>query len=551
MLDQQNGTERLFSFIFPLFLFCLFSISQHFYLLQVCTYLSLSFIIGEKMDTIPENVATEIILGTDSIFAIKENHPISEIQQSACMVPEGNSETIVKTSASKDGHVRRNSTGNIGIPYRNVKILSRYLATSKSSCHDQCKYGMKQDLDVNMFGSRTLKTIAEKHTRGYYIGKPVALAEGKKKSAVRFLPSGSRSQKTDSPVATRREISSNRKRDLFKQFSLPLRGLVPRSDPTLSKLSSLEDHSGSKEFGTDVRDNHVKATSVQNLDGVSSNRKQTIRNAKQETNKLNGKKVLSRANVPLSSLHSVKKVVTRPIVSLAPKRSGKRYISAKNEQLKTLKVVSHLHNDVSSKHPRKDISIDQLSPNSTAKPPRRTQYKQGTLVSDSSTSQHQATNREKRSTNAESTKIKPMRDRVVRAKDKESTARKVNFRKGKVIENHQDIITSRRLKFKQRSLSDTLVVDVEKIKSNFGSREIHVDGVEMNGAKSESENVVLKHKDGDEDKKGPQNLLNNVIEETANKLSETKRSKVKVLVGAFESVISLRDSKQASMVDAS
>ncbi|PHT89618.1 hypothetical protein T459_04731 [Capsicum annuum] len=44
-------------------------------------------------------------------------------------------------------------------------------------------------------------------------------------------------------------------------------------------------------------------------------------------------------------------------------------------------------------------------------------------------------------------------------------------------------------------------------------------------------------------RKGAQILLNNVIEETAKKLVESKKSKVEALIGAFETVISLQETK--------
>jgi hypothetical protein len=65
----------------------------------------------------------------------------------------------------------------------------------------------------------------------------------------------------------------------------------------------------------------------------------------------------------------------------------------------------------------------------------------------------------------------------------------------------------------------------------------------------ESEKVVLEHQDMQE-KKNVQSLLNNMIEETAVKLVESRKSKVKALIGAFETVISLQDSKTSSTVGA-
>ena len=54
--------------------------------------------------------------------------------------------------------------------------------------------------------------------------------------------------------------------------------------------------------------------------------------------------------------------------------------------------------------------------------------------------------------------------------------------------------------------------------------------------------MKLRHQDAQE-KKDAQGLFNNVIEETASKLVESRKSKVKALVGAFETVISLQDGK--------
>ncbi|CAA6657434.1 unnamed protein product [Spirodela intermedia] len=48
-----------------------------------------------------------------------------------------------------------------------------------------------------------------------------------------------------------------------------------------------------------------------------------------------------------------------------------------------------------------------------------------------------------------------------------------------------------------------------------------------------------------EEDQGCLGLFNHVIEETASKLVETRRSKVKALVGAFETVISLQEGKSA------
>lgn len=74
---------------------------------------------------------------------------------------------------------------------------------------------------------------------------------------------------------------------------------------------------------------------------------------------------------------------------------------------------------------------------------------------------------------------------------------------------------------------------------------------ELSGAsKTNSEKVVLRHQNM-AGKKEVRSLFNNVIEETASKLVVTRKSKVKALVGAFETVISLQDAKPPATVGTS
>ncbi|CAL5185942.1 unnamed protein product [Lathyrus oleraceus] len=107
---------------------------------------------------------------------------------------------------------------------------------------------------------------------------------------------------------------------------------------------------------------------------------------------------------------------------------------------------------------------------------------------------------------------KPRKVKEVEDKDCEMT--KLKFRRGKVVDNQSEKNTPRKLKFRRaKTLAE---------KANV------------------KEKVVLRHQDFG-DKKDAQGLFNNVIEETASKLVEARKSKVKALVGAFETVISLQE----------
>lgn len=120
--------------------------------------------------------------------------------------------------------------------------------------------------------------------------------------------------------------------------------------------------------------------------------------------------------------------------------------------------------------------------------------------------------------------------------DQNPSVVKLKFRRGKVIDLQPETSSPRRLTFRLgRHMG-------ESQDSNIRKRNFRKKGVDDDGSNTipNSRKIVLRHQDVQE-KKDVQGLLNNVIEETASKLVETRKSKVKALVGAFETVISLQD----------
>lgn len=127
--------------------------------------------------------------------------------------------------------------------------------------------------------------------------------------------------------------------------------------------------------------------------------------------------------------------------------------------------------------------------------------------------------------------------------DNHSLPYKLRFRRGKVIESQPESNGPRRLTFRRGR--------VVAVNGNGGHvrrksfRRIVIDDEALKDPDHEAPTIVLRHQDMQE-KKDAQGLFNNVIEETASKLVESRKSKVKALVGAFETVISLQDKKPAS-----
>uniref|UniRef100_A0A7N0T8U3 Calmodulin-binding domain-containing protein n=1 Tax=Kalanchoe fedtschenkoi TaxID=63787 RepID=A0A7N0T8U3_KALFE len=117
---------------------------------------------------------------------------------------------------------------------------------------------------------------------------------------------------------------------------------------------------------------------------------------------------------------------------------------------------------------------------------------------------------------------------------------KLKFRRGRVVHITQENNGPRRLMFRRAKVRKDNAAENFVPKSSIKKV---VEATQDNILDSSSSGkVVLRHQDV-QDKRDAQGLFNNVIEETASKLVETRKSKVKALVGAFETVISLQDGK--------
>ncbi|XP_020104064.1 uncharacterized protein LOC109721056 [Ananas comosus] len=122
---------------------------------------------------------------------------------------------------------------------------------------------------------------------------------------------------------------------------------------------------------------------------------------------------------------------------------------------------------------------------------------------------------------------------------------KLKFRRGKVIEISADYNNGpKRLQFRrERVVGENLSHNGQLGRSP--RRRSAIRSAVSSDPSIDAPVVMLRHQDRQE-KKDTQGLFNNVIEETASKLVESRKSKVKALVGAFETVISLQDGKPVS-----
>ncbi|XP_021286931.1 uncharacterized protein LOC110418512 [Herrania umbratica] len=129
--------------------------------------------------------------------------------------------------------------------------------------------------------------------------------------------------------------------------------------------------------------------------------------------------------------------------------------------------------------------------------------------------------------------------------------RRLNFRRRALVDDRNsdnqngrgEDYTPRKLKFRPRVLDHSKngnILNSEGYTSKNNSVGKEADIGQDNAIEVQSDKISLRHSDVKE-KKNSGILYNNVIEETASRLVRTKSSKVKALVSAFESVISLLD----------
>lgn len=137
-------------------------------------------------------------------------------------------------------------------------------------------------------------------------------------------------------------------------------------------------------------------------------------------------------------------------------------------------------------------------------------------------------------------KAKLRRTKTVRLEDDSASSYKLEFKSGKVIDLPPESSAPVKLRFSRGRVVENSNNSVgamwRRSFSRKSSRRRGLAGVVYNDPNSGAQVVVLRHQDVQ--KKDDQGLFNNVIEETATKLVKSRKSKVKALVGAFETVIS-------------
>ncbi|GFZ19269.1 plant calmodulin-binding protein-like protein [Actinidia rufa] len=420
-----------------------------------------------------------------------------------------------------------------------------YLRASAGSCHDFCKYGRKHAVEVKPWRSIPKRIVTPSLDRRSPTESGVS-AETKTVKVVKHKAS---------PIS--KTLSSDSSDILKQDVSSPSKKVEVSSRQASSNEKKTAQSEKKKTFpGKHAPFVKPKTMGVKPLSSPETSAALKGRN--------NSEMKISRKIG--SSKAAVTKVLASPVSSLSPRPSINRNVSLNVKKYRSLKLLSPLKDQNrirkaepkqlrSEKIPEKTLHVIKVETENNLQSrqnsgvihsppsPLLSSPKFSSLPKSPSLSFHEDETQEEfeytdseadddsydsisessgtvDSQEVESSDANPNREtrkaRVVVLEGSDSGGERV------IGENQDSNADVRRRTFKKRGADD-----------------------DTNDTDADSGKVVLRHQDV-QGKKDAQGLLNNVIEETASKLVETRKSKVKALVGAFETVISLQESKPAT-----
>ncbi|CAA2996016.1 uncharacterized protein LOC111400906 [Olea europaea var. sylvestris] len=492
---------------------------------------------------------------------------------------------------------RRVSTEKLDSANNDQESIPHYLRASTGSCHDFCKYGRKHAFEVKERSNIPKRTTKPPLNEQNSVEKTIP-GEQKKKIVVNHkASSGDKShlpENKSSPVA--KSFISKPKPSLNSQRYSPEQKASPgnitpmqRHKPSSSKKtpspypleiikretvlssktvevtskqgSSIDNNVPENEKTENVPDKHSQSVTVRL--SSSPNTSDGIHGIQRRNNdvKTGGKILASKA--------SVKKALTPLPACVSPKLSLCRTMPLKTRKDISLKLMSPLKDRNRIHKPETKRSSDENIPEKTLHVIRTDGHviqshpspsalaclslaKSSSLLCHGGGGETEYDESEvheiisDRNDTAEVGEVKLGKEKHIKVRrknsavgseDRDGTPVKLKFMRGKVVDLKSDHYNPRRLKFRR----GRVLVEYQDGKGDLRRKTFKNGTVndDKNEADPSSEKVVLKHQDV-QGKKDAQGLFNNVIEETASKLVESRKSKVKALVGAFETVISLQ-----------
>ncbi|CAN8273157.1 unnamed protein product [Cochlearia groenlandica] len=476
------------------------------------------------------------------------------------------------------------STGKAMASKSKEKEIPRYLRASTGSCHDICKYGKKQipvekpwrsatkkifkkalDDDLNETltpGSSKTKKVNEDKKKKVTDDSSEIIKREVVKTHISGVSSGMKKE-----AATKSPDDETPAKQMKKKITLSSK-LKPSPDEEVDALKPKVLTKSYSALTKSKKVNHEQVASSPVLKPKIGKKSEE----KDEDAKI--KKPTSSSRVPLKNVPVTPRASLSPRLSIRiagnsglrksqslkaassssssrpnqkPRRvkrtdESNKHLDGYPVEEKTLHVVEvETTNKVSEHDQNQQCVIEPIPP---LLPTQSTQDDDECTVSETEEYEYLSGSNETESAEEE-TRISNGEKKPRARNEGESldeAARKLLFRRGKVVDPDTVGESARRLKFRKgRGLEEDKAQDAQSRRSFKKREDTKGEGEEED---DDGEKVVSRHQDVQE--KDAQGLFNNVIEETASKLVEARKSKVKALVGAFETVISLQEAKPSS-----
>ena len=418
---------------------------------------------------------------------------------------------------------RRHSTGALG----KAQAQTRYRGNQTSSTHDLCKHGKRREEDLVV---KPWKLVKKKDVEGETLSsvrKSLQVAKRDASEVVKSCDGLQRAKRSetkssvtqsDSPAACVRTVkkttvdvkkvsriseSKSSKEDLVKSLKKKETDEPVKCDDVIEKKAPrISENKNSKEDLVKSRKKKEKIDETDRCDDVSEKTLYVVESSIEEKKVTKKKKIITSVKSEIQQ-SSVKKILRQRTPTLIPS------LSPSSEEVKEPRVTKSDPRPIRKITSRSKTSLSEKKESASA-----------TLVT------------------------KPKRIGL-KVTPPPPPTRPVSFRKGKVLEPKQEDSTPTSIKFKKRVVQEPKLRSDGNKKKKSLKKDVGKVSSYNNSGEGKREKVVLRHRKV-EAKKKLQTLFNNVIEETVNKLEEVRKSKVKALVGAFETVISLQDNDMTS-----
>lgn len=498
---------------------------------------------------------------------------------------------LIENGIKAKVELEKKSRGPMFLSNSYGKVQSRYLNVSTGSCHDLCKYGHKHGFDderkhpvFRRFMSNGIVSDAvQDHTRDLNVG------DGRKSSGFKLKASEKAKVLQHYMRPEGKEVGVS---EIFCEISVK----APSKDHATAQSLLLEKKSIQLPLPTILQDSPVK---VNQMNSLCSNEK---KKKKQATTKSNASPVLESFSNNQNKLKASTENASGDDANIFKEKVAsymKETIASSALKVDRQKKITVVSRSSKSQNEKKNVSVLAKKIDGSAKPSVSlkartpslmsvTQFNgarnlkgsrnirkiaeekpknEGMIINGKSFSKEgdgdasescvselseseDVKRKQRRELLGEGDKIRVRRTPAVKPYDSSSLPYKMKFKRGRVIDvRPTDNFDPKRLRFRRgRVLNENSNGEVMKRIIRRKDKGNMKDPASLPHAKSsEARAVMLKHQDAEE-KKNLRALFNHVIEETANKLVQTRKSKVKALVGAFETVISLQETKAAYVV---